>query len=340
MIDRAEISMLLATVPLPVVLIGVDERVIAANVLAAQLFGAAAAGYHYITVLRQPELLACVEAALESGKRQEARYLTRDGERDVTYAVVAAPSAFGVTLSLEDISHMQAADEMRRDFVANVSHELRTPLTALIGFIETLQGPARADADAQERFLSIMAREAGRMSRLIEDLLSLSRVESVERVRPTDKVDIAGLLTSATMTLGPRAKAGGVKITVEGAEENCDVPGDGDQLLQVFTNLIENAIKYGGDHVHVGIETVDRDPVLRAGVVGVRVADNGEGFDPIHIPRMTERFYRVDDHRSRELGGTGLGLAIVKHIVNRHRGRLKIESQPGAGAVFYVALPV
>jgi len=138
-----ELNALLATIPMPLVFIGRDERVLGANQLAGQLFGAAADGYHYITVLRQPELLDCVEAALKTGRRQEARYLTRDGDRDVTYSVIAAPSATGVMLSLEDIGHQQAANAMRRDFVANVSHELRTPLTALIGFIETLQGPAR-----------------------------------------------------------------------------------------------------------------------------------------------------------------------------------------------------
>ncbi|WP_425050646.1 sensor histidine kinase [Psychromarinibacter sp. S121] len=333
------VSPILAAVPMPLVLIGRDERVISANPSAAQLFGTAAEGWHYITILRQPVLLDCVEAALKTGERREARYLTRDGERDVTYNVVAAPAGQGVLLSLEDISHVQAAGEMRRDFVANVSHELRTPLTALIGFIETLQGPAKKDFEAQARFLGIMEREAGRMSRLIEDLLSLSRVESQERVRPTQKVDVASLVTSASMTLGPQAADADVTLKVVGAEEPVEVLGDSDQLLQVFTNLMENGIKYGDGLVTVEIVPQERDPMLRGPAVRIEVSDDGEGIDALHIPRLTERFYRIDSHRSREMGGTGLGLAIVKHIVNRHRGRFRIESQKGQGSRFIVVLP-
>ena len=178
------------------------------------------------------------------------------------------------------------------------------------------------------------------MSRLIEDLLSLSRVESQERVRPTQKVDIAALVTSASMTLGPQAGDADVTLKVIGAEEPVEVLGDGDQLLQVFTNLMENGIKYGGGLVTVEIAQQDRDPMLRGPAVRIEVSDNGEGIDPLHIPRLTERFYRIDSHRSREMGGTGLGLAIVKHIVNRHRGRFRIDSQKGQGSRFTVVLPV
>ena len=339
---------LLAAIPLPLVLIGADERVMAANDRARHLFGAAAEGLHYIAALRQPALLDCVEAALKSRTLREARFLTRDGDRDVTYNAVAAPAGGGVMLSLEDISHVQAAGEMRRDFVANVSHELRTPLTALIGFIETLQGPAREDPAARVRFLDIMAREAGRMSRLIEDLLSLSRVESQERVRPTARVDVAALVGAATTALAPMAAEAGVSLRVTrtqegGARAEPDDPlpatGDADQLSQVFTNLIENAIKYGGGRVTIDLSRHDRDPMLRGPAVRVEVGDDGDGIDPIHIPRLTERFYRVDGHRSREMGGTGLGLAIVKHIVSRHRGRLRIDSRPGQGSRFIVVLP-
>jgi len=177
------------------------------------------------------------------------------------------------------------------------------------------------------------------MSRLIEDLLSLSRVESQERVRPTERVDVATVITTATMTLGARAQEREVTLIVEGADEAHEVPGDGDQLLQVFTNLIENAIKYGGDRVTVRLTPQERNSVLRGPALEIAVTDNGDGIDPLHIPRLTERFYRIDDHRSRELGGTGLGLAIVKHIVNRHRGRLRIESKPGEGTTFLVELP-
>ncbi len=337
-----QIATLLQAVPVPLVMIDREERVSAANDPAKALFGAAIEGRHYITVLRQPTVLDCVETALNGGEPASAQFLSRDTSGDTTFQMQATPvdsdGLSGVMLTFEDVSHVQAATQMRRDFVANVSHELRSPLTAVLGFIETLRGPAKDDAAARERFLEIMEREATRMSRLIKDLLSLSKVETEERQRPTTPVDVAGLVTSATMSLGPLAKENGVEITVEGTDDTVLVPGDADQILQVLTNLMENAIKYSNGSVRVELTTLDRDETLRAPAVRIEVADDGDGIEAIHIPRLTERFYRVDSHRSREMGGTGLGLAIVKHIVNRHRGRLRIESKPGEGTRFIVAL--
>jgi two-component system phosphate regulon sensor histidine kinase PhoR len=217
--------------------------------------------------------------------------------------------------------------------VANVSHELRTPLTALLGFIETLRGAARDDAVARERFLGVMEREAARMNRLVSDLLQLSRVEAAERVRPADPVDLAQVLAMTLTAVRPLAEAAGVELVFD-APGSLVVPGDADQLTQVFQNLIENAVKYGGAGKRVTITLSQGD---RGAEVAVR--DLGEGIAAIHIPRLTERFYRVDSHRSREKGGTGLGLAIVKHIVNRHRGRLVIDSSEGKGSTFTVILP-
>ena len=239
----------------------------------------------------------------------------------------------------DDITEREQAGQMRRDFVGNVSHELRTPLTALIGFIETLRGPARDDAAARDRFLGIMEGEASRMNRLVGDLLSLNRVESEERVRPKEQVDLTAHLSSTLKTLVPVAKARGVQMTLEAPENPVSVTGDPDQLQQVFTNLVENAVKYGGDEVRVVLSFTGRDPAVRAPAARVQVIDNGPGIDPVHLPRLTERFYRADSHRSREMGGTGLGLAIVKHIINRHRGRLRVESDLGQGSVFTVILP-
>jgi len=228
---------------------------------------------------------------------------------------------------------------MRRDFVANVSHELRTPLTALLGFIETLRNAAQDDPAARDRFLAIMEREAGRMNRLIRDLLHLSRVEAQERVRPTERVDLAAVIASAVAALRPQADGLGVRIAVDAGKGPWVVTADPDQMAQVFTNLIENAVKYGGSGGEVTVAL--RHDALPAGpAVRADVADRGEGIDPLHIPRLTERFYRVDGHRSREKGGTGLGLAIVKHIVNRHRGRMKIDSARGKGSTFSVILPL
>ena len=230
---------------------------------------------------------------------------------------------------------------MRRDFVANVSHELRTPLTAIMGFIETLRGPARDDADARDRFLGIMEGEAARMNRLVGDLLSLSRVEDEERIRPRETVDLSGILDSTIRSVRPLTEEAKMVLTLDLPDAPVEVTGDADQLQQVFTNLIVNAITYAssGGSVHLTLTVSERDPAVRAPAARVQVIDKGPGIDPVHLPRLTERFYRADSHRSRELGGTGLGLAIVKHIINRHRGRLRVESELGKGSVFTVILP-
>ncbi|MGC9418435.1 MAG: sensor histidine kinase [Rhodovulum sp.] len=337
---------IIAGVPLPALLVDRDERVHAMNAPAAAMFGAAGAGRHYVTVLRQPALLDCVEEALRLRQARKVRYLTTDLAREATYDVVASPigsdGAQGVVVVFTDITEREQMGQIRRDFVANVSHELKTPLTALLGFIETLKGPAREDATARARFLEIMEREAERMNRLVSDLLSLSRVEAEERMRPEQRVDLAALLRSSVQALRPLAIDSHVDLVLEGAEDAVHVLGDADQLTQVFHNLIENGIKYGGTGGVLRVEMTEspRELAFRGPGVRVDVIDRGEGFDPVHIPRLTERFYRVDSHRSREMGGTGLGLAIVKHIVNRHRGRFRIDSEPGKGSTFSVMLPV
>jgi len=223
-----------------------------------------------------------------------------------------------------------------------VSHELKTPLTALLGFIETLNTSARADASARERFLKIMEREAQRMNRLVSDLLSLSQVEAVERMRPNEVVDVSRLLQETATTLAPVAEARGVRLHVVNADRLVKMAGDKDQLRQVFINLIENAIKYGGpnNEVSVTLSDIRYQTRLRCEGIAISVADKGPGIDALDIPRLTERFYRIDSHRSREMGGTGLGLAIVKHIVSRHRGVLKIDSAVGKGSEFKIILPI
>ena len=334
--------------PAPCLLIGQNERIVRSNVPARELFGNTIDNRNYITVLRQPQLLDCVESVLRMRQVAHTPFTTSEARRDVSWHVTAAPAqvngAFHVLLAFEDRTAMREAGQMRRDFVANVSHELRTPLTALIGFIETLRGAARHDPDAQDKFLGIMEKEASRMNRLVRDLLSLSKVEAEERMRPTEVVDVPAMVQSVILSLKPAAETQAVEVDLELMEEAAPfvhVPGDGDQLAQVVTNLIENAIKYSGtgSRVEVSIAYHERDAILREPAMEIAVADTGEGIDPIHIPRLTERFYRVDTHRSREMGGTGLGLAIVKHIVNRHRGRISIDSRLGKGSTFRVFLP-
>ncbi|UWP96895.1 two-component sensor histidine kinase [Aliiroseovarius crassostreae] len=323
--------------------IAADGQICELNGAGQDLFGARALGRLYAAVLRQPVLLARIENALTGELASPVRYLTNEATRDVIYETHVTPGLQGsVVLSFLDITHKEEAGQMRADFVANVSHELRTPLTALSGFIETLRGPARDDAEARLRFLDIMEQEAGRMNRLVGDLLSLSRVEDMERVRPTDPQSIREILAAAVSMLRPQIDEQDVTLNLSLPQDVDDeVPGDRDQLLQVFTNLIENAVKYGrkGGIVEIFLETRMDQPGMKGPVLSVTVADQGEGIAAHHIGRLTERFYRVDGHRSREMGGTGLGLAIVKHILNRHRGRLRIESDVGKGSRFIVTLP-
>lgn len=342
MADSSIIS-LADTLPFPILLVSPAQRVLHANSGAEALLGTGLVGRTLVTVLRQPGLIEAVEAVLAGQGRQQVRLrLGSQGRESQVLVTVAALAEGSLVLTFEDRTAVETAEAMRRDFVANVSHELRTPLTALMGFVETLRGAAKDDPVARDRFLAIMEREAGRMNRLVGDLLSLSRVEAEERRRPTTGTDLGAVLRGAMQALAPLAEARQVQLLREGLTEGLKIPADPDQLTQVFTNLIENAIKYGGSggEVRISVDKIDYEPVLRGAALRVVVADRGEGIDPIHLPRLTERFYRIDTHRSREQGGTGLGLAIVKHIVLRHRGRMKIESEKGQGSRFLILLPV
>lgn len=337
------VQAMIAAMPLPSLVIGSSEQIVSANEQAETLLGKTDVGRHFTTTLRHPLLVEAVERSLQDHVSRSISYQVIEYGNNVTYDVHLQPIAGTslLLLSFQNAIDVERAEQMRRDFVSNVSHELRTPLTALMGFIETLRGPARDETEARDRFLGIMASEAERMNRLVGGLLSLSRVEAVERLRPTTRVDLRDVLKSTALTLNPVARERNVTLDADVGQEPLSVMGDADQLLQVFTNLVENAIKYGGADQAVEITHVRiaHDPVLRRPAIAVEVADHGPGIDPIHLPRLTERFYRVDTHRNRALGGTGLGLAITKHILNRHRGRLKITSQPGHGSQFTVILP-
>ena len=337
---------LISALSMPAILIGPAERVVASNTLGQDLFGKGIEGRHFITVLRQPTLLDAVEETIRKGGTRLSTYLSSEAERDTTWqatlsAVNDGAARRGVLITFQDLTALLEATKMRRDFVSNVSHELRTPLTAILGFVETLRTSARNDATARERFLGIIDREAGRMAQLVDDLLSLSRVEEEERQRPREDVRLDHLITSVLSGLEPLAQSSNVTVRFDNQAEGGTAPGDARQLAQVLNNLVENAIKYGGPDktVTVTLGAPRMEPALRSDAYRISVQDEGEGFAEHHIPRLTERFYRLDSHRSRELGGTGLGLAIVKHIVNRHRGRLRITSTPGQGSTFAVLLP-
>jgi two-component system phosphate regulon sensor histidine kinase PhoR len=245
-----------------------------------------------------------------------------------------------IVLTLRDLSALRQAELMRSDFVANASHELRTPLAALTGFIETLLGPAREDAAARQRFLPIMQAQAQRMARLIDDLLSLARIERKAHLRPTDPVDLVPVLRQVIDSLEAVARERGVAIHLTAALESLAVAGERDELIRVFENLLDNALKYGASGKRVEVTLARRAAAGGTEMACVSVRDYGPGIAAEHLPRLTERFYRVDVAESRAQGGTGLGLALVKHILNRHQGRLLIDSRPGAGATFTVTLPL
>ena len=341
---------LIDALPEPVLLVARSGVIQAANPAAAELFGPHIQGARVRAHLRQPEVAAMLEAAFAGidtpGRLHRASMVVTEPAAETTWQVTACalpPGAgfAGLVVSLHDTSHREAAEAQRRDFVANVSHELRSPLTVLTGFIETLQGPAAQDETARAEFLAIMAHEAERMTGLVQDLLSLSRVEASERIRPRDPVAIDAVLRATIAALRPQIDAAGLALDLSLPDDMPRIAGDHDQLVQVFHNLLENAVKYGGSggRITLSAEMLRAVPGLDGPVLRICVTDYGDGVDPIYIPRLTERFYRVDRARSRDQGGTGLGLAIVKHILNRHRGRLVIRSRPGAGSTFEVLLP-
>ena len=334
--------------PDPLLVVEDGRQIVLDNAAARALFGPAA-GRELVNVLRDPALIAAIETAAAGDPKQEVEFAMAGAvERIFAGQVIAMPQAGGaparVMVALTDRTAVKRADRVRADFVANVSHELRTPLASLQGFIETLRGPARDDPAARDRFLGIMNDQALRMGRLVADLLSLARIEQDEHTPPAERVALPKILRSVADALLPTARAKGMTIALDIEDGLPPVIGDVDQLTQVFQNLIDNAIKYGRPETAVSVAA--KRAARPAGhvrlptqVVACAVGDRGEGIAREHLPRLTERFYRIDTGRSRALGGTGLGLAIVKHIVNRHRGALTVDSELGRGSTFTVWLP-
>jgi two-component system phosphate regulon sensor histidine kinase PhoR len=335
----------IAGMPDPVIALDRNGRVLTLNERARALAPALRQGEPVSLVLRMPELIDAIGRAYASGEEQRVEYservpIDRWFEAIVVPVKRQADSARPdlMLMTFHDLTPLRHAEEMRADFVANASHELRTPLAALSAFIETLQGTARDDAKARERFLAIMQEQARRMARLIDDLLSLSRIEQNAHRRPDTPADLVPIVHQVVDGLETLARDRGVMVRID-AESSLMVLGDRDELLRVFENLVENALKYGAPGKRVEISV--RRGLSPEGVAEAQIAvrDNGPGIAPEHVPRLTERFYRVDVTESRALGGTGLGLALVKHILNRHRGRLSIQSVLGTGATFTVHLP-
>ncbi len=350
--DRAQtLSAITDALPNAAFLLDGNGIVISQNESAIAISRAAEPGAHVSGILRMPAVLQALDQGLRTGEAVTVSYFERVPVNRWFQAHVA-PLAFDseadrrpryVLLLLEDLTERQQVEKIRADFVANASHELRTPLASLLGFIETLQGNARNDPDAQARFLEIMREQAGRMSRLISDLMSLSRIEAAAHIMPEERIDLREVIGHVTDSLDMVAKQANVTIDPDLPDDlDLTVTGDRDELTQVFQNLIENAVKYGqaGGRVDIVARAVPglSDAPAADRRFEITVRDYGEGIPAQHLPRLTERFYRVDVVSSREKGGTGLGLAIVKHILNRHRASLAIESEQGQGASFTVRI--
>ncbi len=371
----------LEALPEPLMLVGGGEpgdlaarRVVFANAAARELFRIPPEGGLLASAIRRPEVLEAVEETLAHGVEAAARF-DSGGPQERSWRVWSRPLMQGgrriVLLVMHDETDARRNERMRADFLANASHELRTPLASLTGFIETLRGHAREDAAARDRFLRIMAGQAHRMGRLIDDLLSLSRIELNEHIPPAGACDLALAVADVLDAVGPLVRERSVAIeTVLPPRGEAVVVGDRDQILQVVQNLIDNAAKYSAPGQALRIEVCAglrldeakaggqaapphlpgnwaRLPILTPGdaadgerYASVRVVDRGPGIDRARLPRLSERFYRVEGQKSGERAGTGLGLAIVKHITNRHRGGLTVESAPGAGSAFTAYFPM
>ena len=321
--------------PDPCFLLDRRSLVIHRNAAAAGEFPEAVPASLLTSSLRFPALSSAIDQARQSGHPQTVE-LHRTVPNETWHRVHVAPlPADGwLAITLHSLTEERRMNQLRSDFIANASHELRTPLTSLIGFIDTLLGPAQKDDAARERFLNIMRQQAARMSNLIDDLLSLSRIEMRQHLRPTGSVDLPILLREVSEGFETTAATAGVTIEVTTPEPEV-VTGERTELYEVFENLIDNAIKYGGDGRRVEVAV---GPGRGGYDYLVTVTDHGEGIEAQHVPRLTERFYRVDAESSRKKKGTGLGLAIVKHIVSRHRGQLTIKSKPGEGTRVEVML--
>jgi two-component system phosphate regulon sensor histidine kinase PhoR len=347
--DLPQLQALLDAMPSPVVAIDSASIVVAANARARLVLPGLRLQQPVALVLHADELIETIDRVIASGQPDKAHFSERvPAERwyevhvvPVRQPAVAPGGRTLLLLTFHDLTPLYRVEQMRADFVANASHELRTPLAALSGFIDTLLGPARDDAAAREKFLGIMQTQAGRMARLIDDLLSLSRIELRAHVNPDVSIDLVTIVRQVLDSLQTLAKERDVKLMLAAPNNPIIVRGDRDELTRLFENLVENGLKYGasGKRVEVRIDVV-KDASGKHDEAKIAVRDYGPGIAPEHVPRLSERFYRVDVGQSRAEGGTGLGLALVKHILNRHQGRLEIDSTLGQGSTFTAVVPV
>ena len=337
-----EIDPILASVGAPVLVFDTDQKLVFINAAAKSLRLKPKTGARFSKIFPGQSSQSHFVKAVEGPDPQSFRLKKLGDENlDVFVTISAIKPKSLIVVTLLDRTPLRAAKTMRSDFVANVSHEIRSPLTAIAGFVETLIGPAGQDEAARTHFLKLMEKETARMTHLVADLLSLSKVEVKEKREIWKSADPNQVLQSAFETLRGLAEQRGKALRREGADHLPEIPGQADNLLRVMINLMENSINYSreGSEIVVAARCQDAPNLLGVPALVISVADQGDGIPSDEIPRLTERFYRVDKSRSRDMGGTGLGLAIVKHILVRHRGRLQITSEPGLGSVFTVYLP-
>ena len=326
-----QVENILNRIPNPVLIVGSDHRLLSLNAKARDLFGNRLKKLGFEAVFRHPEPRECVLAALRGiadEESTECRLIVADATSDTVFKLTARPLASdecgvdGAVVFLNDISDQDKNERMRRDFITNLSHELRSPITSIAGFVEMLRGEDCECGEQRERYLEIIAGETSRMTKLLSDFLALSSIESKERIRPASRVDVVSILRDSIAALGQLERSSRSKIQFRPGSRKCEVNGDYEQLRQVFGNILENAIKYGneGNKIEVVVSRRHSLPEFRHPALGIEISDCGIGIDPVHIPRLTERFFRIDQARNRETAGTGLGLAIVKHALNRHGG--------------------
>jgi len=345
-VESATLKSIVDAMSGPALVLSSRYRIVQANRDAEEFFETDLAGLDVVRVMRQPEIRQLLTNVTEARSRQTTE-ITVHKNVPRTFLVSVGPLKNGepdnvdLLMTLSDISDQLQAEQSRSTFVANVSHELRSPLTTLIGAVETLQGPARDNPAAQDRFLGLMSAEARRMSRLVADLLNLAKQEAQEFKRPDQSVSMENVLRQVTDALGASDAYHENRIRLD-IGSTPPVKGSEDDLFEAFRNLIENALRYSppDSPVDVSLALARSSSPVREDMAVIEIRDFGDGVDAEHLPRLTDRFYRVDKGRSREMGGTGLGLAIVKHIVNRHRGRLGFSSTLGNGTVVTVHLPI
>ncbi|MBV8939317.1 MAG: PAS domain S-box protein [Alphaproteobacteria bacterium] len=347
-----EREILVDTLPDILIMTNQDTIIVRTNRAARAIFGQNLAGRRLLEIIPSPKLKQAVAIVLEDFRGQQVEFfldepINRDFQAIIERFPIPSEGGISLVITLNDITEQKRIQRMRADFVANASHEIRTPLASIIGFVETLRGPAKDDPKARDEFLKVMAEQAERMSKLVNDLLSLSKIEMNAHNTPTGKVDMARMVRAEKQHFEWALKQKNVTVRMKAADNLPFVRGDESELAQVVRNLLSNAIKYTNSDSEVTmslrlVSDLPADPSMRnlSRAMLFSVKDQGEGIPKEHLPRLTERFYRVDSARTRKVGGTGLGLAIVKHVLARHHGVLTIDSEVGKGSVFNVYLPL